>query len=67
MDCSNSSFCNITPRPSTPGQSPSDTPRGTITGKNVIVRDKNEFSLLLDLPEDIQSKIFTYLQARDIA
>ncbi|WP_422137189.1 F-box protein [Endozoicomonas sp. ALC020] len=67
MDCSISSSCNITPRPSAPGQSPSDTPSGTAMGKNVIERDKKEFSLLLDLPDDIQSKIFTYLQARDIA
>ncbi|WP_422474109.1 F-box/WD repeat-containing protein [Endozoicomonas sp. ALB032] len=67
MHCSNSSSCNITPRSSTTDQPPSDTPSGTNAGREVIAHDKKEFSLLLDLPEDIQSKIFTYLQARDIA
>ncbi|WP_422414252.1 WD40 repeat domain-containing protein, partial [Endozoicomonas sp. ALB122] len=66
MDCINKNSCDVTLPSSASGQPPSDTSSGTIMGKNVIVRDKSEFSLLLDLPPGIQSRIFTYLRAHDI-
>uniref|UniRef100_UPI00214955E7 WD40 repeat domain-containing protein n=1 Tax=unclassified Endozoicomonas TaxID=2644528 RepID=UPI00214955E7 len=52
--------------PSTPDQARSERTSGTAMGRNVIVRDKKELSLLLDLPLEIQSKIYSYLQAHDI-
>ncbi|WP_422414246.1 hypothetical protein, partial [Endozoicomonas sp. ALB122] len=66
MDCLNNNSGRSTPPSSRPGLPPSDTPSGNTMGRNVFVRDKNEFSLLLDLPPGIQSKIFTCLRAHDI-
>ncbi len=45
----------------------SETPIATTMGRDVIVRDKNKLSLLLNLPFEIQSKIYSHLQTRDIA
>ncbi|WP_448215999.1 F-box protein [Endozoicomonas sp. 2B-B] len=67
MDCINNNSCIDDRLSSKPEQSQTELPSSTYAGRGVIERDKNEFSLLLDLPEDIQSRIFTYLQARDIA
>ncbi len=67
MDCINNHSCLGEPLSSTPDQSQLETPRSSTMGRDVIVSDKNKISLLLDLPIEIQSKIYRYLQTRDIA
>ncbi|WP_422132520.1 F-box/WD repeat-containing protein [Endozoicomonas sp. ALD040] len=52
---------------STANPSRSERASGTAKDRKIIVRNKKKPSPLLSLPEEMQSEIFTYLKAHDIA